>query len=49
MASPKTHGKAGKPLQNTRLSWIIKRLNNGEELSMTQLSREWGLTAKTLF
>ena len=48
MATPTERGITGKPLGNTRQTWISERLNNGEELSITELAREWGVTTKTL-
>ncbi len=48
MATPIERGITGKPLGNTRQTWILERLNNGEELSITDLAREWGVTTKTL-
>ncbi len=48
MATPIERGITGKPLPNTRQTWILERLNNGEELSITKLSEEWGITTKTL-
>lgn len=41
--------QTSKPLlQHTRHSKILERLNNGELLSITELSKEWNLQAKTL-
>jgi predicted DNA-binding transcriptional regulator YafY len=37
-----------KLLQHTRHSQILERLNNGETLSIAELSREWGVETKTL-
>jgi len=37
-----------KLLQHQRHSIILERLNNGETLSITDLSREWGILTKTL-
>jgi len=48
MATPEEYGKKGRPLQNTRQTWILERLNNGEELSITELSRKWMVSTKTL-
>ena len=48
MASPQEYGRSGTPLQHTRHSMILERINNGEELSITALSREWGVATKTL-
>jgi len=48
MATPTERGITGKPLASTRQTWILERLNNGEELSITELAREWGVTTKTL-
>ena len=48
MADPVEYGISGKPLSSTRQTWILERLNNGEELSITDLSREWGIATKTL-
>jgi predicted DNA-binding transcriptional regulator YafY len=48
MATPEEYGKKGTPLQHTRQSMILDRLNNGMELSITELSREWGVATKTL-
>jgi predicted DNA-binding transcriptional regulator YafY len=45
---PKEYGKTGTPLQSTRHAWIIERLNSGDELSITALANEWGISAKTL-
>lgn len=43
-----THGKNGAPLQATRHARIIERLENGETLSISDLAREWAVSAKTL-
>ena len=48
MATPTERGITGKPLANTRQTWILDRLNNGEELSITALAKEWDVTTKTL-
>jgi len=48
MATPEEYGKKGNPLQNTRQTWILDRLNNGIELSITELSKEWDVSTKTL-
>ena len=48
MATPTERGITGKPLANTRQTWILDRLNNGEELSITELAKEWEVTTKTL-
>lgn len=48
MAILKERGSTGKLTSNTRQTWILERLNNGEELSITVLAREWGVTTKTL-
>lgn len=48
MATPEEYGKKGNPLQNTRQTWILERLNNSEELSITELSKEWNVSTKTL-
>ncbi|PHR54387.1 MAG: hypothetical protein COA44_13300 [Arcobacter sp.] len=48
MALPKEFSDNGKPLQNTRQTLILERLNNGEELLMTSLAKEWGVTPRTL-
>lgn len=37
-----------KPLQHQRHNEILKRLKNGETLSISQLAREWGTTTKTV-
>ena len=48
MAIPEEYGKSNKPLQSARQTWILERLNNGEELSITDLSKEWDVSTKTL-
>jgi len=42
------YGSRGTPLQSTRHAWIIDRVNSGEELSIAELSTEWGISTKTL-
>ncbi len=48
MAIPKEYGKDGKPLPFKRQQMILERINSGEELSISELSREWGVSSKTL-
>jgi len=48
MAIPTERGKTGKPLVSARQTWILERLNNGEELSIAALAREWAVSTKTL-
>jgi predicted DNA-binding transcriptional regulator YafY len=48
MAIAKEYGVNGKPLQNTRQALILERLNSGEEISMTTLSKELGVPTRTL-
>jgi predicted DNA-binding transcriptional regulator YafY len=48
MATPEEYGKKGTPLQHTRQSMILERLNNGMALSITELAREWDVSTKTL-
>lgn len=42
------YGSRGTPLQSTRHAWIIERVNSGVELSIGELSTEWGISTKTL-
>lgn len=48
MSTVNNYGKNGKPLQHTRMNWIMERIKNGETLSITELSHEWGVSAKTV-
>lgn len=48
MATPEEYGKKGTPLQHTRQSMILERLNNGMDLSITELAREFDVSTKTL-
>jgi predicted DNA-binding transcriptional regulator YafY len=42
------HGSRGNPLQHKRHAEILERLDNGEELSIGELAREWGVDPKTI-
>lgn len=48
MAILADHGSRGNPLQHKRHSEILERLENGEELSIGELAREWGINPKTV-
>lgn len=41
-------GLRGNPLQHKRHAEILERLDNGEELSIGQLAKEWEVTPKTI-
>lgn len=48
MAILADHGSRGNPLQHKRHAEILERLENGEELSIGELAREWGVDPKTI-
>ncbi len=48
MKREKREKREGKLLQHQRHNIILERLQNGETLSITELSREWGELTKTL-
>lgn len=48
MAILADHGSRGNPLQHKRHSEILERLDNGEELSISELAREWDVNPKTI-
>lgn len=48
MAIPAERGITGKLTSTARYALIRERLDNGEELSITVLAKEWGITTKTL-
>lgn len=48
MAILADHGLRGNPLQHKRHAEILERLDNGEELSIGELAREWGVDPKTI-
>jgi len=48
MAILADHGSRGNPLQHKRHAEILERLENGEELSIAELAREWGVDPKTI-
>ncbi|OHD96226.1 MAG: hypothetical protein A3E21_00495 [Sulfurimonas sp. RIFCSPHIGHO2_12_FULL_36_9] len=48
MAILADYGTRGNPLQHKRHAEILERLENGEELSISELSREWGVDSKTI-
>ena len=48
MAIPPNHGLRGNPLQHKRHAEILERLENGEELSIGELAREWNVDPKTI-
>lgn len=48
MAILADHGSRGNPLQHKRHAEILERLENGEELSISELAREWNVDPKTI-
>jgi predicted DNA-binding transcriptional regulator YafY len=48
MAILADHGSRGNPLQHKRHAEILERLENGEELSISELAKEWGVDPKTI-
>jgi predicted DNA-binding transcriptional regulator YafY len=48
MAILADHGSRGNPLQHKRHAEILERLENGEELSIGELAREWNVDPKTI-
>jgi len=48
MAILSDHGLRGNPLQHKRHADILERLENGEELSIGELAREWNVDPKTI-
>ena len=48
MAILADHGSRGNPLQHKRHAEILERLENGEELSIGELAKEWGVDPKTI-
>jgi predicted DNA-binding transcriptional regulator YafY len=48
MAILADHGLRGNPLQHKRHAEILERLENGEELSIGELAREWNVDPKTI-
>lgn len=48
MAILAEHGSRGNPLQHKRHADILERLDNGEELSIGELAREWNVDPKTI-
>lgn len=48
MAILADHGSRGNPLQHKRHAEILERLENGEELSIGELAREWSVDPKTI-
>lgn len=48
MAILADHGSRGNPLQHKRHAEILERLDNGEELSIGELAREWNVDPKTI-
>ncbi len=48
MAILAENGLRGNPLQHKRHAEILERLDNGEELSISQLAKEWDVAQKTI-